>query len=158
MDSECTIWYIFNMGTHIEHELVIDAPVTAVWKLTEEVEGWPATTPTITSVERLDSGQMRVGSSARVKQPGQRATVWTVSTFRPNEEFAWGTKAFGVRMVGTHRLTPVGDDRCRNTLTLDLSGRGAAIIGRLVGKKILAAITTENQGFKRAAETLVREG
>jgi uncharacterized membrane protein len=144
------------MATHLEHELVIDAPVAVVWKLTEEVEQWPATTPTISSVERLDAGPMRIGSSARVKQPGQRAAVWTVSTFRPNEEFAWGTKAFGIRMVGTHRLTPVGADRCRNTLTLDLSGRGAALVGRLAGKKILAAITTENEGFKRAAETLVR--
>ena len=143
------------MTTHLENELVIDAPVAVVWKLTEDVEGWPATTPTVTSVERLDSGPMRVGSTARVKQPGQRVAVWTVSSFRPDEEMAWGAKVFGVQMVGTHRLTPIGDDRCRNLLSIDMSGRGAALLGRVVGKRILAAITTENEGFKRAAEALV---
>ena len=142
------------MSTHLENELVIDAPVAAVWQLTEDVEGWPTTTPTITSLERLDSGPIRIGSTARVKQPGQRAAVWTVSTFRPLEEFAWGAKVFGVQMVGTHRLTPVGDDRCRNTLSIDMSGRGAQLLGRLAGKRILAAIVTENQGFKAAAEAL----
>ena len=144
------------MSTHLENELVIDAPVAVVWQLTEDVEGWPATTPTITSIARLDNGPIRIGSTARVKQPGQRTAVWTVSAYRTNEEFAWGAKVFGVRMVGTHRLTPVGDDRCRNTLSIDMSGRGAKLLSRLVGKKILAAITTENQGFKQAAEALAQ--
>jgi len=33
----------------------------------------------MTSVERLDDGPITLGSRARVKQPGQRPAVWTVT-------------------------------------------------------------------------------
>jgi hypothetical protein len=54
-------------------------------------------------------------------------------------------------MIGAHRLEPVATG-CRNTLTIDLEGRGAGIMGRLLGGQIQRAITTENEGFRRAAE------
>jgi hypothetical protein len=54
-------------------------------------------------------------------------------------------------MVGAHRLEPVAAG-CRNTLTIDLEGLGAGLVGRLLGGQIQRAITTENEGFRRAAE------
>lgn len=145
-----------NSDTHtsdrvITDELEIAASVDTVWQLTEDVEGWPATTPTITSVERLDDGPLRLGSQARIKQPAQRPAVWTVTTFEPGQEFAWETKVLGVRMVGRHVLTPI-EDGVRNTLSVELHGRGAGLLRALVGGRMRKAIVTENQGFKTAAE------
>jgi uncharacterized membrane protein len=134
----------------IEHELLIDAPVDAVWQLTVDVESWPAITPTVTTVERLDAGPLAVGSQARIKQPAQPSATWTVSELRPNELFAWRTTSLGMRMVGTHRLAPVGGG-CRNTLTVDVSGPGAVLFGWLLRGRIRRAIATENAGFERAA-------
>jgi hypothetical protein len=53
----------------IEHSIEIDAPVERVWGLTIDVESWPGFTPTMESVERLNSEPLAVGSRVRVKQP-----------------------------------------------------------------------------------------
>jgi uncharacterized membrane protein len=137
----------------IEHELTIDAPVETVWALTLDVERWPSLTPTITSVERLDDGPLAIGSRARLRQPGQRPTVWTVTELEPGRRFAWAARVFGVRMTGAHGLTPAGAG-CRNHLSLQLEGRGAGVLGRLAGRRLARAIATENAGFKRQAEAL----
>ena len=137
----------------IEHELTIEAPATVVWSLTEDVEGWPSLTPTVTHVERLDDGPLRVGSRARVKQPAQRPTVWTVTRLEPGERFEWEAKVMGVHMVGRHQIEAHGP-ACTNNLQIEMTGRGAGLMGRLVGKRIRQAIATENEGFKRAAEAV----
>jgi len=82
----------------LEHAVQTEAPIDVVWGLTEDVERWPETTPTMTSVERLDDGPLGVGSQARIKQPGQRARTWTVTRFERGRTFAWSTKALGAHM------------------------------------------------------------
>ena len=135
----------------LENETLIHADVDRVWALTVDVERWPELTPTMTEVTRLDDGPLGLGSRARVKQPGQRATVWTVNAFVPGAEFAWSTKVGPITMTGGHHLTDVDGD-CRNRLTLELTGFGHGLAEHLVGRRILAAITTENEGFRTAAE------
>ncbi len=137
----------------IESELVIQAPVERVWDLTVDVESWPRLTPTMTSVERLDEGPLRAGSTARVTQPRQRPTVWTVTELEPGSRFVWATKLATLRMVASHELAPVGTDACRNTLRVELHGVGAGIARILLGSTMRRAITTENEGFRAAAES-----
>jgi uncharacterized membrane protein len=139
---------------NITSDLIIGADVDRVWDLTVDVERWPSLTPTMTSVERLDDGPIRVGSSARVVQPRQRPTTWTVTRLEPRSLFEWQTKVGTVTMTATHRLSPSGDS-CRNSLEVVLSGFGSGILRRLVGSKIREAIQTENDGFKAAAERSV---
>jgi hypothetical protein len=78
--------------------------------------------------------------------------VWTVTRFEPGRHFAWATQAMGLRMEGGHHLE--GDEtRTVNRLTLDVTGPLAPILGRLLIGQFRTAIATENQGFKRAAES-----
>ena len=135
----------------IEHTIDIDASPERVWALTLDVESWPLHTPTMESVERLDDGPLAVGSKALIKQPGQRAKVWTVSELEHGTAFAWGTRAFGVAMTGSHYIAPRGDSTTQ-TLGVDLDGGMASVLGPLLRRSILAAITKENEGFKSAAE------
>ena len=139
----------------ITNDLLIDAPVDVVWALTLDVESWPETTPTMTRVERLDDGPLRVGSRALVEQPRQRPTVWTVTALEPRSSFVWSAKVGPVTMTATHRLTAEGDG-CRNHLEVTLAGVGSGLARRVVGRRIREAIDIENQGFKRAAERLHR--
>lgn len=141
----------------ITSELLIHAPVERVWDLTVDLERWPELTPTMTSVERLDDGPLRVGSTARVVQPKQRPAVWTVTELVPHQRFVWQAKVMGVTMRAVHDLSPQ-DDGCRNLLAVELSGFGSGLLARLVGTKIREAITTENQGFRSAAEAAVTGG
>ncbi|MEZ4503873.1 MAG: SRPBCC family protein [Dehalococcoidia bacterium] len=135
----------------IEHRIEIAAPVDRVWDLTLDVEAWPELTPTITKVERLDDGPMAIGSQARIKQPAQSTKVWTVTELEPRRRFAWATKAMGTRMTGGHQLEE-HEGVTTNTLTVDIEGAMAPIVGRLLSRPIRNAITKENEGFKRAAE------
>jgi hypothetical protein len=125
-----------------------------VWELTEDVERWPQLTPTITSVERLDGGPLRLGATARIKQPRQRPAVWTVIELDPPRRFAWATRVFTITMTGSHEIEPTPSG-CRNHLAVELTGFGSTVFGKLFGRQLAAAIATENQGFKKAAEQSV---
>ena len=136
-----------------EDTVTIDAPADVVWDLTLDVTHWPEITPTMTRIERLDDGPMRVGSSARVKQPRQTAAVWTVTRLEEGREFTWQTRRMGMTMTGSHLLEPLGD-HCRNTLTLDVEGPGSVLFGRLFGRVLRSSIATENAGFRARAQSL----
>src|SRR4051794_18125485 len=133
-----------------EHSTVISAPPSVVWRLTTDVERWPSFMPTVQAVTLLEPGQLHVGSSARVKQPGQSAAVWTVSTISPETEFTWETRRMGLRMIGRHLLAPDGEGT-RNTLSIEVIGRGAGIFGAFLGGMIARVIQRENEAFQRAA-------
>lgn len=136
----------------VDHSLAISAPIETVWALTEAVERWPdLSTTTMTSVERLDTGPIRAGSTARIKQPAQRATVWTVTDANAPTSFSWSTKVGTVTMTAIHTLEPTATG-CRNTLVIETKGFGSGLLGLVAGRKIRQTIETENLCFKRAAE------
>ncbi len=134
-----------------KNTVTIDAPVKRVWQLTLDVESWPRHTPTMQSVERLDAGPLRVGSTARIKQPGQAPAVWEVTRLTPQREFTWHTKRFGLTLTGSHLLETT-ERGCRNTLILDVTGFGARLLGLVAGRAFSGALAKENNGFKAAAE------
>jgi len=139
----------------IQHALEIEAPLERLWALTIQVEGWPGFTPTVTSVERLDDGPLRVGSRVRLKQPGQPSRVWTVTALEPRRHFAWSTRLPGVTMTGVHELAPT-DRGTRNVLRVELTGWAASLLGLLARIPIARALARENEGFRRAAESSPR--
>jgi uncharacterized membrane protein len=130
----------------------IAAPIERVWSLTEDIEQWPTITPTMTTIVRLDNGPLKVGSTARVKQPRQRARVWTVTRFDPNETFAWQSRILGMPVIGTHSMASRGDGSTANTLTLEMSGVMSRLMGRILASTLRQALATENAGFKQHAE------
>jgi uncharacterized membrane protein len=131
--------------------VLIEAPADVVWRLTMDVTKWPSFTPTMQRVERLDPGPLRVGSSARIKQPAQRPTVWTVTALEPGQRLTWQTSRIGFTMIGSHLVESVGD-RSRNTLTIDLTGPAARPVALVLGPVLRRALRAENLGFKAAAE------
>lgn len=135
----------------LQHQLDIAAPPSRVWELTIDVESLPDHTPSMTSVELLDPAPLAVGSTVRIKQPAQAAKVWTVTELVPDQRFSWTTRSAGVTMTASHLLveTPNGTS---NTLTVDMEGRFAWVIGALIRRPIQKAIAAENHGFKAAAE------
>jgi hypothetical protein len=134
-----------------ENVIVIDAPASLVWDLTVDVSRWPEFTPTMRRVEPLDPLPVRVGTRARIKQPLQPESVWTVTELEPGRRFAWETRRGGLTMVATHGIEPV-DGGCRNRLSLELSGKGERRFTLLLGPAVRWSLARENAGFKRAAE------
>ncbi len=138
----------------VTNTITIEAPVDRVWALTVDVETWPSHTPTMTAVKKVDSAALSVGSKARVKQPGQRERVWTVTALEPGSVFAWATRTMGMTMTGTHLLAGSATGTTQ-TLRVDLAGPLSRLVGGLLRRSISKAITAENQGFKAAAERQV---
>lgn len=138
----------------IEHHIDIAASPAIVFALTTDIEAWPSLTPTVTSVAKLEPGPLRVGAKARIKQPGQAETVWTVTVLEPDRRFEWTAKVLGMAMVATHIVDPTSTG-CRNTLRLDLSGLATRVLGPLLKRRLLKVLRTENEGFRKEAERRV---
>ena len=136
---------------HVEHSTVVKAAPEVVWALTTDVERLPEVTPTITSAERLDDGPLRVGSQARLVQPRQRPRVWTVDRLDAPTHFEWSAPLGPFTVVGRHVIEAVPEG-CRNTLSVELRGRGASLAGLLLRKPFNEAMQQESEGFRRAAE------
>jgi uncharacterized membrane protein len=138
----------------IQDTATIAAPVDVLWDVTLDIAGLPELTPTVTRVEPLDPLPLGVGGRARLTQPGLSPKVWTVTELEPNRRFVWETTHLGVRMVGRHEMRAV-DGGSENTLTLQLEGFGAGLMGLLAKRKLAQTLATENAGFRRVAEARV---
>jgi hypothetical protein len=78
--------------------------------------------------------------------------VWTVTHLQPRRSFEWFAKVGTITMTARHRLVPEADG-IRNELSVEFSGFGSGLAQRLIGSKIREAITIENEGFRRLAES-----
>ena len=105
----------------------------------------------MTSIRRLDGRPLAVGSAVRIKQPAQRARVWTVGDLEFGRRFAWSARTVGTTMIATHELAPAGSGTTQ-TLRVGIEGRPSRVVGARIGRPIAKAIATENLGFTTAAE------
>ncbi|MYX15723.1 polyketide cyclase /reductase [Streptomyces sp. SID8374] len=94
-------------------EVVIDAPLSTVWKLQTDVERWPAWQAHVTGVGRLDHGPFRPGSAFRwttpiPPNPATPATsldiTSTVKQLKPDSCIRWTGPAVGegLHIDGVH--------------------------------------------------------
>ncbi len=130
----------------------IEAPPEKVFAVLCDVERWPEWTPTMTRVQRLDSGPFAIGSSAQVRQPRLRAAVWRVTELQDRRNFTWTTRSPGLCMTAGHLVEPQGAGS-RVELTLELSGLIAPVVSRLFGGLMERYIATESQGLKKRSES-----
>jgi uncharacterized membrane protein len=129
----------------------ISAAQQRVWQVITDVESWPQWTKSMTTVKRLDDGPLRVGSRARVKQPGLPNLVWQVTDITEGAEFTWVTRSAGVTATATHRVdeAPAG---VRLTLTVAWTGIFAGVVAAMAGKQTRKYLALETAGAKTRAE------
>ena len=136
----------------IERVIDIAAPQARVWAIMSDVERWPEWTRSVTEVERLDRGPLRVGSRARVRQPRFPPAIWTVTALEPGRFFEWRSPAPGLLSVGGHAVAAVGEQTSRATLSITWSGPLAPAMRLLFGKLSQRYVQMEAQGLKRRSE------
>ena len=137
---------------HYEVTVEIEAPPEAVWSLLTDVERWPQWTASMTSVRRLDSGEIHVGSEARVKQPGLLDATWRVTELAPGCNFTWESRSLGVRVVGGHLIKGVDGGRSAVTVTVHQTGPIMALARPFVEGLTCRYLAIESAGLKRRCE------
>ena len=133
------------------HTIHINAPPETVWALTVNIDGWADWNPNVAAAERLDAGPFRVGSQARMIQPGLPPAVWTVTHLENGTCFVWETRVRGLHLIAGHRIAPSGSGT-ENVLSLDAKGVLAFVLSPLIARSSARTLERENQGLKRALE------
>ncbi|RZQ61520.1 SRPBCC family protein [Amycolatopsis suaedae] len=137
----------------MRHEVVttVQAPAELVWRTISTVERWPEWTPTMREVTRADTGELRVGSTAEVHQPGQPVRTWTVTELEPGRSFTWTTTGPGLRLSADHSLSGDGSGVVV-TLGFTVTGILAPLTGLLAGRTIRRAVETEAASLRTWCE------
>ena len=134
-------------------EIDIDATPATVWRTLTDVESWPDWTASMTKVERLQEGDIGVGSTARVTQPKLKPAVYTVTECEPGTSFVWEMKAVGVKVRASHFVEDRGEGHARMVLGIEQSGALSGLVSLFYGKLTRQYIAMEAEGLKKAAET-----
>lgn len=137
-----------------ESSIQIDASPARVFEVFSDVERWPEWTASVTSVERLDAGPLRVGSRARIKQPKLPVAVWEVTELVDGSHFVWVAKSPGVTTVGGHYVEASGDGALA-TSRIDQNGPGGWLIGTLTKGLTNRYLAMETAGLKARAEEVL---
>ena len=134
-----------------EISIDIAAPPQRVWQVMTDIERWPEWTASVISVRRLDSGALRIGSRARIKQPKFLPALWEVTQLDAGRSFAWVTRSPGVRATGIHQVkaTPNGS---RATLGVVYSGGLAPVVATLLGGVTNRFLALEAAGLRKRSE------
>ena len=136
---------------HIEEHIEIAAPPATVWAVVADLPAWPTWTPTVATIEVLDAGPPHLGQRARLRQPGYRPALWTVTRVAEGTGFWWETRTLGMTVTAGHaiRPTPAGS---RVTLSIDVSGPTAALLGWIVARVSRRFLPQEAAGLRAASE------
>lgn len=137
----------------MRNETTVDVGASreAVWRVLMDVESWPQLTPSMSAVEKLDPGPLRVGTRVRIRQPRLPPAVWTVTEMVENERFVWTAKGPGLRTTAGHDVLTTGGTTTLR-LAVEQSGPLGGVAGRLAKNLTDRYIALEAAGIKRRAE------
>lgn len=136
----------------LTHTVEIDATPEVVWAANEDVELWPELSRSMERVERLELGELVLGSRARIRQPRMPSAVWEVVALERGASFTWGSQSFGMRMEATHELASNATGGTTLTLMVEMFGLIARLawpVARVIARK---SMELEAAGFKRYCE------
>lgn len=136
---------------HIEESFEVKAPQQRVWDTTVDIPQWPVWNPTVDRVEVLTPGPMRVGWSARLKQPGNAPGTWVVTRIEEPGLYEWETRTLGMVVTARHVLAPTAGGT-RVTLSIDVEGWGAPLFGWVVARVSRKFLPMEAAGLRQECE------
>lgn len=136
-----------------EATIDVAAPADRVFDVYSDVERWPDWTKSVTSVERLEPGPLRVGSRARIRQPRLPVAVWEVTDVVPGQSFTWIARGPGIVSTGRHVVMPTSrEGEVKVTASLEQAGLLGPLVGLLTKRLTDRYLQTEVRGLKAHCE------
>ena len=136
---------------HFETEFVIAASIDRIWAELMDVRRWPRWTRSISQIEPLNEGPIRLHSRVRIIQPKLRPAVWRITEFSEREKFVWVSSSPGVKVTAGHYVRP-NRDGVLVTLTLEMTGVLSGIVANLTGRLAREYMSCEAHVLKRLCE------
>lgn len=102
----------------------IDAPVSKVWALIDELEEWPQWMLSIRKIERVSQGPLAFGSQISVTVKVNRLSVtllMTITEFLPERSVVMQGKSLGTNLTRFYYFEPL-NGKTKVTLGGDVSG------------------------------------
>jgi uncharacterized protein YndB with AHSA1/START domain len=145
------------MIARVTFQIAVDiaAPPDVVWSVMADAERWHEWTPSVRSIRLLDSGPLRVGSRALVRQPKFPPAVWKVTALAPGRGFTWKNGAPGLWVYVHLSVAPLGQGT-RAELTLRYEGVSGRWLGRLTRGITERYLGFEAAGLERRSEERAR--
>jgi uncharacterized membrane protein len=137
---------------NLQQSAEIRAGSQSVWATLTDVERWPEWTRSVERVERLDGGELGIGSRVRVRQPRVPDAVYTVTEFQPGRSFTWVGESFGIRSSAGHVVGPDRDGAVSVTLSFAQTGWLAWLVRSRAEKIAREYLAMEAEGLKRRCE------
>ena len=133
-----------------EAAIDVAAPAQRVFDVYTDVERWPEWTDSVTSVQLLDTGPLRV-SRARIKQPRLPTAEWEVVELVPGQSFSWTARGPGIRTTG-HHLVSGRDGPVTVTAALEQAGPLGPVLGLMTKRLTERYLQMEVRGLKARCE------
>ena len=143
------------MSFRLEHRIGIAAPVSAVWEVLADLEGWPDWNPLYPRIE----GRLSIGAPLRLELhvPGEPPATQAVSVIDwvPNAQLVWAAKYGGglitsARYLELEALTETGCVFSNGEL---YRGLGARFIPRRLRARTREGFAALGEALKRRVET-----
>ena len=138
--------------TRFNISIDINASTERTWAILRDAERWPEWTPTVTGVELLDPGPLRVGTRAMIRQPKLPPALFEVTELDEGRSFTWVTGNAFVKVAARHSVEPIATGS-RLELSLRFSGAMGAVAGWLTRKLNRSYLEIEANGLKARAES-----
>lgn len=136
----------------IETQIEIAAKPERVWSVMRDCERWHEWTASISSIQFLDAGSLRVGQRALVRQPKLPPGVWKVTELIDGREFTWVSAAPGLRVHARH-LIEAAPGGSRVTLSLSYEGIFGGLLLRMTRGITERYVALEAKGLKARSES-----
>ena len=138
--------------TRYSASITIKANQQAIWNILSDVIHWNEWTTTVTSVEVLDTPELKLNNRYKVFQPKLQPAVWSVKVLEPPSSFIWESKMPGMLMIAGHTLKSTGTNQNELALTFSFQGKLGNVIGWLYRNPVENYLATEAQSLKRRVE------
>jgi len=130
----------------------IGAGPERVWEVLIDVEQWSEWTETVTSVQLLDEGKLRLWSRTRINQPKLPETEYVVTQLNPGQSFTWVASGPGVTTTARHDVEALPGGRSRVTLAVAQGGLLGSVMGRFYRGLTNRYLANEADGLKSRCE------
>lgn len=134
----------------LRREFTVELPLEKAWQHLARVEQWPSWAKHIQGVELQPAGELGLKSTGRMLLTNGLKPAWTVTEFNLYRNWIWVGGFLWLTIYYDHRFEELNPTQTKITFTLEASGFGKSILGRLFAK-------IYSKTLDRAIASLVQE-